>query len=216
METYKTALARPEADEDALIKCIKVAIQSYIEAELKTSTKTDALKEQIRSLCHKEFVIPSTIHEWSLQTVETTNMKFKTQVPAIRQAQLQLEEPTQPLFCKDTLYHASLCCEAVSMHNIANFKNVFHTSGHHLDEISMSISEGRENVDQYLIACSKQTKTLYIAFRSEGTLSGWMNKYSSFEEGQLFCLSVMNCVMNYVVDKGNYDYDFCTIHCRPP
>jgi len=203
LKTYKRALARPEADQDSLIKCIKVAIQDYIETELKTRTNTDALKEQIRSLCHKEFIVPSIIHEWVLQAVETTNMKL-VQVPAIRQVQLQPEEPAQPLFCKDTLYHASLCCEAVSMHNIANFKNIFHTSGHHLDEISMSISEGRENVDQYLIASSKRTKTLYIAFRSEGTLSGWMSKYNSFEEGQLFCLSVMN----YVVDKSNYDYDF--------
>ena len=191
---YKTALARPEADEDALIRCIKAAVHSYIETELKTRTSADALKEQIRSLCHKEFIIPSVLHEWVLQEVETINMKL-VPVPAIRRIP---EEPTQPLFSKETLYHASLCCEAVSMHNIAN---IFRTSGHHLDEVSMSISEGRENVDQYLIASSKRMKTLFIAFRSEGTLSGWMSKYNSFEEGQLSC-------MNDIVD--NYD-SLCAI-----
>ena len=190
LEVYQKALARERADEDAVHACIKAAIETHIEAELKAGMTTDTLKEQMRSLCHKDLVVPSAIQDWVLQAVDIINMKL-TPVPGHSLVQTpQPEEPTQPLFSKDTLYHASLCCEAVSMHNAANFKIFFQRSAHHLDEVSMSIFEGRENVDQYLIASSQKTKTLYVAFQSQGTLSGWKSMYNSFEEGLLLIISI--------------------------
>ena len=185
---YQKALARERADEDALHVCIKTAIESHIETELIAGMSTDTLKEQMRSLCHKDFVVPSAIQDWALQEVDIINMKLAP-VPGHSLVQTpQPEEPTQPLFSKDTLYHASLCCEAVSMHNAANFKMFFQRSAHHLDEVSMSISEGRESVDQYLIASFQKTKTLYVAFQSQGTLSRWKSTYNSFEEGLLLII----------------------------
>ena len=192
LEVYQKALARERADEDAVHVCIKAAIETHIETELKAGMNTDTLKEQMRSLCHKDLVVPSAIQDWVLQAVGTISMKLAP-VPGQSQSLVQIpqpEEPTQPLFSKDTLYHASLCCEAVSMHNAANFKIFFQKSAHNLDEVSMSIFEGRENVDQYFIASSQKTKTLYVAFQSQGTLSGWKSMYNSFEEGLLLIISI--------------------------
>ena len=94
----------------------------------------------------------------------------------------QTPQATDPLFSKDTLYHASLCCQVVSTSTAGDFRErMQQMSGHMIEEASMSISETKENVDRYLIA--KQKNTVYVAFQSEPTLSMWMQKYGSFSAG---------------------------------
>ena len=45
----------------------------------------------------------------------------------------------------------------------------------------MSIPQDNENVDGYLIA--KKENTVYVAFQSDPTLSLWLKKHASFDDG---------------------------------
>ena len=88
------------------------------------------------------------------------------------------------LFCEDTIYHASLCCFAASTEDSSSYKSFFETDfpNHGFEEVSFSISNEREIVDQYLIA--RKGKTYFIAFRSEQSFSKWPELYKSFEHGE--------------------------------
>lgn len=172
----------PDAPQDSIHECIKYAVVHYVKTTLKDSMDSaPKLKRQMQSLC-TDLLIPSSQHSWALGLVE----KITKELTAIRSIpEISIRQPTKeprpPLFCKDTLYHASICCYAVSTCDSKNFQAHLRgcVSGHSLEEIS--ISEDQEGVDRYLIA--KEKSTLYVAFHSELTLSTWMKKYNTFDGG---------------------------------
>ena len=171
-------------------QCVQNAIQQAIEKALKVGNEEKMIKNQLWILCHKDFDVPSNLRDWAMQEVEdickrtvasmNLNPTLITQCPA----SLPKKEEDPPLFSKDTLYHASLCCHAVSACTAVNYEIFLNSKSHRLEEASMSISQYKEseNVDRYIIA--KCGNTIYVAFQSESTLTDWMNSsYSSFTDG---------------------------------
>ena len=170
----------------ALIKVIQTTIQQYIETALKAEASAESLQKDIWSLCYEDFLIPMDINKWALERVANTSAQLLGGTSTACNIPELTFKPNQgadsPLFSKDTLYHASLCCHIVSTCDAGNFMGKMQSmSGHTLEEASMSVSETRENVDRYLIA--KHRNTVYVAFQSEPTVSMWMEKYASFESG---------------------------------
>ena len=94
----------------------------------------------------------------------------------------QTAEP--PLFSKDTLYHASLCCHVVNTCNDLNYEFHLNSTSHQFEEASMSIrGMQKAYVERYMIA--KHTNdTYFVAFRIDDALSMWTRKYASFSDGQ--------------------------------
>ena len=188
LETYQTALARPNAS-GAVIECIKECIEHYIETTLKAgSVKPEDLQEEMHSLCHRDLraLVPSSIHTWVLEQVEEINKKLSGTVATP-------EFPSQPaadpvveseLFSKDTLYHASMCCQVSSSCTPQNFKRFLNqqSTGHMLEEVSMSMPQDEENVGGFLIA--KRKNTVYVAFQGNPTLSWWLRNHASFNDGE--------------------------------
>ena len=186
MDVYTKALAKARAPEEALFTCITDSIQQYVEDMLETDESVTSLEKQMSYLCYEHFLIPSKLTEWVSRVVETVSSD-RSPAQAVVNPKPQVHEQTKPqeppLFNKDTVYHASLCCHAVSTYHAGNFKHFFDrvVRRHYLEEVSMSVSKDKENVDQYLVA--KQLNTIYVAFQSEATISQWMDKYSSFDDG---------------------------------
>lgn len=165
-------------DQESLYKTIQSTIQGCTESALK-SVDIQLVRDQMWYLCYTSFDVPTQLRDWAVQEVETMcdgmkeNEKPKPCLPS---------QDKKPLMTKDTLYHAGLCCQAVSTHTAANFKRFFNGVGHKLDEVSMSRSQDKENVDRYIIA--KQDDIVYMAFQSEPTLSKWIEgPYGSFANG---------------------------------
>ena len=185
MEVYTKALAKEKAPEKALFTCIEESIQQYVKTMLEAGETVDFLQNQMSLLYCKHLVVPSSRLEWASRVVEDVNSERSKNLEVAVAAQPceQTKPPEPPLFNKDTVYHASICCHAVSTRDAGNFKHFFDrmVRGHRLEEVSMSVSRDKENVDRYLIA--KQQNTIYIAFQSEATISHWMDKYSSFDDG---------------------------------
>ena len=187
LEVYTKALAKEGVPdlEKALHTCIKESIRQYVKTLLEAGETIDFLQNQMSLLYCKHLVVPSELLDWVSQVVEVVNSERSPDLAATvaLQQHEQTKPPEPPLFDNDTVYHASICCHAVSTRDAGNFKHFFnHVVRHHrLEEVSMSVSEGKKNVDRYLIA--KQRNIVYIAFQSEATISCWMDKYSSFDDG---------------------------------
>ena len=183
LRMYQTALARPNASEAALVTCIKNTVEHYIETTLKGLVKPETLEEEMYALCHRDLLVPYHTRPWVLEQVQEINKRLLATLP-IPESHSQSDPVAEPkLFCKDTLYHASLCCHVASSCTPQNCKSFLNQQlpGHMLGELSMSILQENGNVDRYLIA--KRENTVYVAFQSVPTLSLWLKKHSSFDDG---------------------------------
>ena len=95
----------------------------------------------------------------------------------------------EPLFCKDTVYHAGLCSRLVSDpafdtgNYLKFFKDRLLVPGHSFKAVSMS----RSKSDRYVIA-RKDESTFYFAFQSELQLSEWGKNFNCFYEGKWFVM----------------------------
>ena len=101
------------------------------------------------------------------------------------QAPAQKLQAQQSLFCKDTVYHGSLCCLTVNKCDAGNYHHFLNSQRNHHTFQSASLSripaKDPDEVDRYLIAL--QDKTYYVAFKGESNLLQWKDKFKSFEEG---------------------------------
>ncbi len=86
--------------------------------------------------------------------------------PLLKLEQSAVSTRTEPLFCKDTVYHAGICSLAVSTCDAGNllglFKDREKVPGHSFREVSIS----RSKQDRYLVARQGES-TFYFAFQSE-------------------------------------------------
>ena len=153
-----------EAKESA-ITLIKDQMQMFIENSLSAGLDNAKVKSEIDALCYKEPVVPSILLEW-------VNEEFEEQ--SIKQAQMSARQVSQfvkvpanndglSLFNKDTLYHAGLCCEAVSTCMTEDEIGVFFNTKspmHNFEEVSLSKNVC---VQPYLI--TKQGNKIYVAFK---------------------------------------------------
>ena len=129
------------------------------------------------AICEKAYELAVQRHE------EVVNTSFAVSK--------QPQQPaSEPLFCKDTIYHASICSRIVSdMTYTAGdyqkaFKNQVIVPGHSFTSVSMSRKkhDPRSKQDRYLVA-QKGESTYYFAFQSEPNLSEWGRLFNSFDEG---------------------------------
>jgi hypothetical protein len=174
LEAFKsTFVSNPEN----LTKVTQDAIHSAITAAVLKTEDVNLIRDQMYDLCHTTFDVPADLTDWAKEQVEEEckRMTKKSEDPKPTSAPAPCETP---LFNKDTLYHASLCCQAVGNKKV-QYKKFLNEQGHTLKEVSMS-SEDQNNV---LIA--KQGNTVYFAFESEPSLSKW-RKYESFSKGEYY------------------------------
>ncbi len=168
---------------------IQGVVQDFIENSSRSGASREAIEAELRELYSKDLLVSNDMYQWALKEVESSVPADKGASTESSSSPDEAKSSTPPLFCKDTLYHASLCCFAVSTCNAASYQGFFNKDypSHCLEEVSLS--EDREDVDRYLI--TRQGSTYYVAFQSEPQLSLWPEKFTSFEEG-VFLHSTLN------------------------
>ena len=93
----------------------------------------------------------------------------------------------EPLFSKENVYHALVCCQAVDASDESQVRSILRELSHSFDGLSVTRSDCKERHQQgkhhgmYIIA-RKADGTYIVAFRGIPALSAWLT-YSSFEEG---------------------------------
>ena len=182
LEAFSLTLdSASDSTELSVINCFKHAIQLYIKTGLRADIETCQVKNDIEKLCRLHLVIPTALWRWSMEQVEKAAEKLATERSYVPKPLVTKDTPPPSLFSKDTLYHACLCCEAISSSKSSSL-SFFESKRpqHSLTEVSFS--QVRDDVvTPYLIA--KQKDVLYVAFRSYLSISEWTKSASSFEEG---------------------------------
>lgn len=163
----------------------KALVKSFIKDFIKKSkVGSDEIKRGLGEIYASQLLLSKELYEWALEKIATIP---PASIGSSPDSPEEVKEVEMPLFCEDTVYHASLSCVAVSTRDFTNYK-VFFTRdvpNHHFEEVSMS--NCRDGVDRYLIA--KKEKTYFIAFQSESSFSRWQQLYRSFEQGNYAYLS---------------------------
>ena len=178
-KTYQTSGSN-DAKESAIV-VIKDQVQMFILKSLKTGLDPEKVKSEIDDLCYKEAVIPSILLEWVVNEFEEEIKKVKEMSSSKDSActHLQTCDKESRFFEKDILYHAGLCCEAVSSCEREDDVKQFFKSkspSHSLEEISFCVED---LVKPYLVA--KQGKNIYVAFKSDACIANF--KRIGYDEG---------------------------------
>ena len=179
---------QPAAETKATL--IKETVQEFIEMSLRAGASENEVKKVLSELYSSDLLLSEDIYEWALSEVSTA-----AQAVCLEQTSTTSEK-LPPLFCKETIYHASLCCYAVSTCDANTYQKFFNEDfpNHSLEEASLSRSQDREQVDRYLIA--RHDKTYYVAFQSEPLLAQWL-KFTSFQEGMCIMLTIPRTPLNW-------------------
>ena len=192
-EEYQTLKAKLEAFSSTLesastsnvelstINCIKDVIQQYIERALRSGDETSKVKSDMDKLCRNNFVVPMPLWTWTVQEVDKVDEKLASEQRKVAKPVRKEAKPAPSLFSKDTLYHAMLCCDALSDPHPANPLSYLQNKNPHHGLKEVSFSQNRDNITPYLIA--RQGDMIYVAFRSTPLLSEWKEIASSFNEG---------------------------------
>ena len=177
VEDLSSTKCSSSQEEESKIDMIKAVVREYVTE----SQQSGSTKEHIEShlQCRSDVLLSEPICQWALQLVAETFEK--TAVDELSCEPLSPSEPSGPLFCKDTVYHASICSRAINECDAGDYLKFFKTKvpGHSFQAVSIS----RCKQDRYLIARQGES-TYYFAFQSEPDLSKWPKLFKSFSEGK--------------------------------
>ena len=182
LENLNSAKCSSEQEEESRTDMIKVAVREYITELQQSGSTKEHIDGHLQELHRKEFLLSELMYEWARQLV--TEVFEEAAVGKSSCEPVSPSETKEPLFCKDTVYHASICCRAINECDAGNYQKFFKTKekvpGHSLQEVSIS----RSKQDHYLIARQGES-TFYFAFQSEPDLSMWPKLFKSFSEGKI-------------------------------
>ena len=182
LEMFKALTQRADSPSaDSINDCVKGSIRHYIDASIEEEASVKTLKLELSMIHNNEVLISRELFEWALKELQQQPSK---QVSAPSTSIAETKPKVPHLYGPSALYHASLCCYAVtSVSNEEEAHRFFNEARHKLDQVSICKENSPEKLDRYLIA--RNGSIIYVAFQSEAKLSEWPTKYSTFEEGKL-------------------------------
>ena len=173
-----------EEKEDVLVVDAKqLFLKEFVTTSRNSGHSLEQVKECLKVLHTKEYLISESIYVSAQQVADdlyaaTTSMANTPEMTV---------NTKEPLFCKDTIYHSSICSLAVNASDAGTYQQFFKSNpmvpGHSFQEIS--ISRGKEN--RYLVARQGES-TFYFAFQSEPNLQLWPKHFNSFSEGMILVI----------------------------
>ena len=182
-----------ESIQQQTLNVAKYHIQQYIENGLRSGVEASVIKSDMENLCRVHRVLSGELRVWSTSEVDNISRKLST-VSKKQVEELVPRECQKPLlFSKDTLYHASLCCAAISGPVSSDPLFFFRNKRPQHSLTQVSFSQSRDDITPYLIA--RQEDVVYAAFKSNLQVSEWLGGASSFTEGILFVFCVYKIIL---------------------
>ena len=180
VEHLKSTKCTTKQEEEFRAGMIKTVVREYITESQQSGSTEEHIEGHLQELHRRDFLLSEPMYEWARQSV--SEVFEEAAVDESSCEPLSPSEVKEPLFCKDTVYHASICSRAINECDAGNYQMFFKTKekvpGHSLQEVSIS----RSKQDRYLIARQSES-TFYFAFQSEPDLSKWPKLFKSFNEG---------------------------------
>lgn len=182
IEHLKSTKCSSKQEEESRSDMIKAVVREYITESQQLGSTKEHIESYLQELHRKEFLLSEPVYEWALQLL--AELFEKAAVDKSGYEPISPNATEEPLFCKDTVYHASICSRAINECDAGNYQKFFKTKekvpSHSLEEVSIS----RSKQDRYLIARQGES-TFYFAFQSEPDLSKWPKLFKCFSEGKI-------------------------------
>ena len=161
---------------------IKKAMLEFISSSFKEGQTLEEVTSQLENFYKEELLISKDMLISAQQLMKEEYSKHLS-TPAVKApAQSTMSSVAEPLYSKDTLYHAMICSHAVCDRNAGNYQQFFKdktfVQGHNFRAISMS----RSKQDCFLIAQTDES-TYYFAFKGQPLLSEWARESKCFNKG---------------------------------
>ena len=160
-------------------------VADFIARSAVSGPSLDAVNKQLKKWYSEEFLISRDTFLKAQQLAANEYAKHSAQsiAAAISAPKLPKDDVVlEPLFCKDTVYHASICCQAVCHYNAGDYQKFFKNKelvpGHAFEAVSFSCLK-----DQSFLIALKEESTYYFSFKGRPSLSDWTEGFKSFSEG---------------------------------
>ena len=179
LESKLQAVQGYESEDKQSVEGIQRAFITRCLTELQQSgTSEEDVKEKLCELRQKKYLITESVYQWSLKRMKEV-FTGDEDLP-LNSAELispDDSQHTEPLFSKDTIYHASICCQALTCCTAGDYQKFFKDTqkvpGHSFQAVSISRpTPDSKQHERYLIAKQGELK-YYIAFESQPVLSQW-------------------------------------------
>ena len=189
------------------LEVIKEFISNFVVTSIQSGMSQEQVQAQLQRLHTQELLITEDVlKEAEKQVVEECAKHTPSAVVATHSA--DSAEICAPLFCKDTIYHASICSHVVSTCDAGDYQRFFKNKdlvpGHSFRAVSLS----RTKKKPFLIAKAGES-TYYFAFKGEPNLLQWTKQFKSFNEGRwshfqynILMLHNVTCIMITICNSG--------------
>ena len=185
-----------ETPEKTVIDAQSATISTFITRSIESGVSLDDINEQLKKCYSEELLISEEVFTQAQQlaTEEFAKRSSASSNGLLITLSGSKAAVVEPLFCKDTIYHAGVLCQAVSMYTAGDYQKLFKNKelvpGHGFKAVSFS----RSKEETFLIA-QRGESTYYFAFKGRPNLSGWTKGFKCFSEGTWSNSSI---VYNYV------------------
>ena len=167
---------------------IKEVMLDFISSSFKQGQTLEEVTSRVQKFYAEELLISKELCTLAQQVAKEEHTKYLSSHAALG-SQSTNQPVAEPLYSKDTLYHATICSHAVYASDAGNyqqfFKNKDFVPGHNFKAISMS----RSKQDCFLVAQTDES-TYYFAFKGQPLLTEWAKDYNYFGEGTCMTLFV--------------------------
>lgn len=185
-DTLKVLQKDVKSSGEKIKPVLQDVIDDFIRTSLQSGQSLEGVQKQLQALHKEEFLIGEDIY----RKAEKLAIEIHTQLMSADSVAAVLPGPTvktsEPLFSKDTVYHAGICSLAVTRCDAGNYQSFFKKEdlvpGHSFRAVSIS----RSKQDRYLVA-KQDDSVYYFAFQSQPKLLEWQ-QFMSFNGGNLYCI----------------------------
>ena len=163
-----------------------IALTSFITHSIESGFALEDVEEQLRKCHSDELLISKEVFAKAQQlaTEEFAKKSSESSSATLCVSGASKSFAVEPLFCKDTVYHAGVCCQAVCDCSAGDYQKFFNNKelvpGHAFKAVSFS----RSKKETFLIAQQGES-TYYFAFKGRPCLSDWTKGCKSFSEGKV-------------------------------
>ena len=188
------------------LEVIKDFISNFVVTSIQSGMSQGQVQAQLQRLHTQELLITEDVlKEAEKQVAEECAKRTPSAIVATHSA--DSTALCTPLFCKDTIYHASICSHVVSTCDAGDYQRFFKNKqlvpGHSFRAVSLS----RSKQNPFLIATTGES-TYYFAFKGETNLLQWTKQFKSFNEGRwnhfqyVLMLHYVTCIMITICNLG--------------
>jgi len=171
---------------------IAIVLTDYFLRHHELGTEIKRVSLEVRML-QREDILPDDLKKLAMDEFDQYEKQMSDDSSDSCSTVSSLGPPEEvPLFSKENVYHALVCCQAVDASDESQVRSILRELSHSFDGLSVTRSDcnGRHQPGKhhgmYIIA-RKADGTYIVAFRGIPALSVWLT-YSSFEEGTAYII----------------------------